>query len=108
MILKRNGFFQSIINIIFLIEISNQKNEVVYLEFKALYKDGANVGKFLISNIQEKSLFSKIIIWKNLIEIVINFLNIYQFNINIIIIGIILNIFNFICYLKSCKIFIFI
>ena len=56
------AFFRVLLILFSLIEISNQKNEVVYLEFKALYKDGANVGKFLISNIQEKILFSKIII----------------------------------------------
>ena len=56
------AFFRVLLILFSLIEVSNQKNEVVYLEFKALYKDGANVGKFLISNIQEKSLFSKIII----------------------------------------------
>ena len=75
MILKRNGFLKVLLLFFSLNEIFNQTNEVVYLEFKALYKDGANIGKFLISNLKEKNLYSKIIIGEenNEINILLSF-----------------------------------
>ena len=48
MLLKNNVFFKMFLLFIFFTEVLNQNNEVVYFEFKTLYKDGANIGDKII------------------------------------------------------------
>ena len=60
--LKSNGFSRMFLLFIFFKEIISQNNEVVYFEFKSLYKDGANIGDSFINNLQERNLYSKMII----------------------------------------------
>ena len=43
-------------------EIHTQTNEVIILEFKSFYKDGANIGDNYIHNLQERKLYSKLFI----------------------------------------------
>ena len=62
MLLKNNAFFKMFLLFIFFTDVLNQNNEVVYFEFKSLYKDGANIGDSFVSNLQERSLYSKVII----------------------------------------------
>ena len=58
--LKNNCLFKIFLLFLFFNESLNQNNEVVYFEFKSLYKGGAYIGDSFTGNLQERHLFSKI------------------------------------------------
>ena len=62
MSLKINGLIKLLLIIFCYKEIHTQTNEVIILEFKSFYKDGANIGDNYIHNLQERKLYSKLFI----------------------------------------------